>query len=138
MNSRRLMCGMSARYAIELWASEMPGRWFCVIIVGVSFICYTAAFARGGPLHLYPPPAQVRDAAVACRDESAVPKLKTPRRHFGNGIRGSCFIAPCLPTKTDKLPSGSEWLHEIKRDGFRIIARKKGSGVALQPAASFF
>ena len=23
------------------------------------------------------------------------------------------FIAPCLPTKADKLPSGSEWLHEI-------------------------
>jgi len=21
------------------------------------------------------------------------------------------FIAPCLPTKTEKLPSGSEWLH---------------------------
>src|SRR5215471_12998075 len=21
------------------------------------------------------------------------------------------FIAPCLPTKTDKLPSGSQWLH---------------------------
>ena len=33
------------------------------------------------------------------------------------------FIAPCLPTKTDKLPSGSQWLHEIKHDGFRIIAR---------------
>jgi ATP-dependent DNA ligase len=28
------------------------------------------------------------------------------------------FIAPCLPTKTDKLPSGSQWLHEIKHDGF--------------------
>jgi ATP-dependent DNA ligase len=36
------------------------------------------------------------------------------------------FIAPCLPTKTDKLPSGSQWLHEIKHDGFRIIARKTG------------
>ena len=33
------------------------------------------------------------------------------------------FIAPCLPTKTDKLPSGGQWLHEIKHDGFRIIAR---------------
>jgi ATP-dependent DNA ligase len=36
------------------------------------------------------------------------------------------FIAPCLPTKTDKLPSGGQWLHEIKHDGFRIIARKDG------------
>src|SRR5262245_61677510 len=41
------------------------------------------------------------------------------------------FIAPCLPTKTDKLPSGSQWLHEIKHDGFRIIARKKGVQVRL-------
>jgi bifunctional non-homologous end joining protein LigD len=41
------------------------------------------------------------------------------------------FIAPCLPTKTDKLPSGSEWLHEIKHDGFRVIARKKGAQIRL-------
>jgi ATP-dependent DNA ligase len=39
------------------------------------------------------------------------------------------FIAPCLPTKTDKLPSGRQWLHEIKHDGFRIIARKDGPRV---------
>src|SRR6201982_3459158 len=41
------------------------------------------------------------------------------------------FIAPCLPTKNDKLPSGSEWLHEIKHDGFRVIARKHGQRVKL-------
>src|ERR1700747_1492791 len=40
-------------------------------------------------------------------------------------------VAPCLPTKTDKLPSGSQWLHEIKHDGFRIIARKDGLRVRL-------
>src|SRR5262249_52968613 len=39
------------------------------------------------------------------------------------------FIAPCLPTKTYKQPTGGEWLHEIKHDGFRVIARKKGSQV---------
>jgi bifunctional non-homologous end joining protein LigD len=41
------------------------------------------------------------------------------------------FMAPCLPSKTDKLPSGSQWLHEIKHDGFRIIARKNGPRVRL-------
>jgi ATP-dependent DNA ligase len=41
------------------------------------------------------------------------------------------FIAPCLPSKTDRLPSGSEWLHEIKHDGFRVIARKNGAQVRL-------
>src|SRR6266513_4134264 len=41
------------------------------------------------------------------------------------------FIAPCLSTKTDRLPSGTEWLHEIKHDGFRVIARKTGVHVRL-------
>ena len=41
------------------------------------------------------------------------------------------FIVPCLPTKTDKLPSGGQWLHEIKHDGFRVIARKTGAQVRL-------
>jgi len=46
------------------------------------------------------------------------------------------FIAPCVPTKTDKLPSGSDWLHEIKQDGFRVIARKKGAQVRLLAAVT--
>jgi bifunctional non-homologous end joining protein LigD len=41
------------------------------------------------------------------------------------------YIAPCLPTRTDELPSSSEWLHEIKHDGFRVIARKNGAQVRL-------
>jgi bifunctional non-homologous end joining protein LigD len=41
------------------------------------------------------------------------------------------FIAPCLPTKTDKSLSGDLWLHEIKHDGFRVIARKEGPRVRL-------
>jgi bifunctional non-homologous end joining protein LigD len=32
---------------------------------------------------------------------------------------------------TDKLPSGSHWLHEIKHDGFRVIARKRDGQVRL-------
>ena len=43
----------------------------------------------------------------------------------------SSFIVPCLPTKTDKLPSGGQWLHEIKHDGFRVIARKDGDRARL-------
>src|SRR5438034_4277783 len=41
------------------------------------------------------------------------------------------FIAPCLPIKTTTLPSGGQWLHEIKHDGFRVIARKDGDRVRL-------
>jgi bifunctional non-homologous end joining protein LigD len=43
----------------------------------------------------------------------------------------SGFIAPCLPTKAHTLPSGGLWLHEIKHDGFRIIARKDEQRVRL-------
>src|SRR5262245_5310414 len=41
------------------------------------------------------------------------------------------FIEPCLPTRADTLPSGGLWIHEIKHDGFRIIARKNGAQVRL-------
>ena len=41
------------------------------------------------------------------------------------------FIPPCLPTKADVPPSGILWLHEIKHDGFRVIARKIGAQVRL-------
>jgi bifunctional non-homologous end joining protein LigD len=41
------------------------------------------------------------------------------------------FIAPCLPTNAPQPPSGEEWLHEIKHDGFRVIARKDGNRVKL-------
>jgi hypothetical protein len=40
------------------------------------------------------------------------------------------FIAPCLPTNAP-TPSGAEWLHEIKFDGFRVIARKNDKRVKL-------
>jgi bifunctional non-homologous end joining protein LigD len=41
------------------------------------------------------------------------------------------FIAPCLPTNAPQPPSGEEWLHEIKRDGFRVIARMDGKRLKL-------
>jgi ATP-dependent DNA ligase len=47
------------------------------------------------------------------------------------------FIAPCLPIKTDKLPSGDPWLHEIKHDGFRVIARKDGRSI-IEPRVTCY
>jgi ATP-dependent DNA ligase len=41
------------------------------------------------------------------------------------------FVPPCLPTKAQQPPSGDAWLHEIKHDGFRVIARKDGDRVRL-------
>ena len=36
----------------------------------------------------------------------------------------SGFIAPCLPSKVVRPPSGSLWLHEIKFDGYRLMVRR--------------
>jgi bifunctional non-homologous end joining protein LigD len=41
------------------------------------------------------------------------------------------FILPCQPLLVDRPPAGSDWLHEIKHDGYRIIACKDGSRVTL-------
>src|SRR6266516_178412 len=41
------------------------------------------------------------------------------------------FIPPCLPTKSPQPPTGDTWVHEIKHDGFRVIARKDGECVRL-------
>jgi bifunctional non-homologous end joining protein LigD len=41
------------------------------------------------------------------------------------------FIEPCLPRPADRPPAGSDWLHEIKHDGFRIMALRDAAGVRL-------
>jgi bifunctional non-homologous end joining protein LigD len=41
-------------------------------------------------------------------------------------------IPPCLPTAAKEAPfSGDGWLHEIKHDGFRVLARKDGQRIKL-------
>ncbi len=46
------------------------------------------------------------------------------------------FIAPCLPTAAPQPPSGTEWVHEVKHDGIRLIARKTENGVRLYSGAA--
>jgi ATP-dependent DNA ligase len=37
----------------------------------------------------------------------------------------------CIPTASTKVPSGPEWLHEIKHDGFRLRVERDGDRVRL-------
>ena len=41
------------------------------------------------------------------------------------------FIEPRLPSPADKPPSGSNWIHEIKHDGYRLMARRDPVGIRL-------
>ena len=43
--------------------------------------------------------------------------------------RPSGFIAPCLPSKAERPPSGPLWIHEIKHDGYRLMVRRDGDRV---------
>jgi len=45
--------------------------------------------------------------------------------------RSADFIEPCLPSPAKRPPVGPEWIHEIKHDGFRIMARRDAAGVRL-------
>jgi ATP-dependent DNA ligase len=46
-------------------------------------------------------------------------------------VAGAGFIEPCLPSPTREPPSGPNWLHEIKHDGYRMMVRRDGAGVWL-------
>jgi bifunctional non-homologous end joining protein LigD len=49
-----------------------------------------------------------------------------------DGMKGtSSFIEPCLPSLADRPPSGPDWIHEIKHDGFRLLACRGPAGVRL-------
>jgi bifunctional non-homologous end joining protein LigD len=41
------------------------------------------------------------------------------------------FVRPAQPTLVARPPSGSAWLHEVKHDGYRLIALKEGARVKL-------
>ena len=41
------------------------------------------------------------------------------------------FVIPCQPTLVAHPPTGADWLHEVKHDGFGILARKQGERVKI-------
>jgi bifunctional non-homologous end joining protein LigD len=40
------------------------------------------------------------------------------------------FIEP-LPSSADQPPTGPTWIHEIKHDGYRLMARRDPVGIGL-------
>jgi bifunctional non-homologous end joining protein LigD len=55
---------------------------------------------------------------------------RTPSARFWRNLPAG-FIQPCQPTLVAKPPAGPGWLHEVKHDGFRILARKQGERVEV-------
>jgi bifunctional non-homologous end joining protein LigD len=51
-------------------------------------------------------------------------RVPRPRRPAG-------FIEPCLPSVAIRPPKGPGWIHEIKHDGYRLMAQRHGVGGRL-------
>jgi ATP-dependent DNA ligase len=43
----------------------------------------------------------------------------------------SGFVEPCIPTLAYKVPTGPDWIHEVKHDGYRLQVRREGDTVRL-------
>jgi bifunctional non-homologous end joining protein LigD len=55
------------------------------------------------------------------------------RDRYGTAMssRLSRLIAPCLPIATPEPPTGDRWIHEIKHDGYRLMAWRGADRVGL-------
>jgi bifunctional non-homologous end joining protein LigD len=42
------------------------------------------------------------------------------------------FIEPCLPSPGERPPTGPDWVHEIKHDGYRLMARHDSVSVGIR------
>jgi ATP-dependent DNA ligase len=52
-------------------------------------------------------------------------------RELRHRLRADRRFEPCLPRPAKEPPAGPGWIHEIKHDGFRIIAQRGAAGVRL-------
>ena len=41
------------------------------------------------------------------------------------------LFQPCIPTRAIKVPTGPDWLHEVKHDGYWLIVQRDGDRVRL-------
>jgi ATP-dependent DNA ligase len=86
--------------------ARQSGGWPPRFIHYGVFIWGQSELDRPSPLGFYSPMVRVR------------PRL-------------SGFIEPCLPSPAPNPPAGEGWIHEIKLDGFRMLARRDGACVRL-------
>ncbi len=56
---------------------------------------------------------------------------ESPLRKPESNARLPAFVEPQLATLVDGPPSGHEWLHEIKYDGYRAVTALAGNKIAL-------
>jgi bifunctional non-homologous end joining protein LigD len=59
------------------------------------------------------------------------PKTSRRRKSGRKNLPSPHFVQPMKATAVAELPSGEEWIYEIKWDGYRALAMKQGDSVRL-------
>jgi bifunctional non-homologous end joining protein LigD len=66
---------------------------------------------------------------------SHVNQRPTTRIYAGSiyftGMLSRLDYQPCIRTRGTKVPTGPDWLHEIKYDGYRVIVQREGKRARL-------
>jgi bifunctional non-homologous end joining protein LigD len=86
--------------------------------------------------------AEGQDRVWSAKQGEITPKAKRrkPAVHAARIAKSKpgslpAFVEPCLPSTVDKAPSGPDWVHEIKYDGYRVQAHiEKGRAKLLTRA----
>jgi hypothetical protein len=97
--------------------------WTTIVVVAVGVAGMLAAWTAAWPVAK----GWIRSAGYSSYLRAMSARQELQRRLK----RAAATIEPCLPRKAKLPPSGLDWLHEIKHDGFRILARKDGDQVKL-------
>jgi ATP-dependent DNA ligase len=85
----------------------------------------------------FPPVAPSHDGGEFTHHQAVVRvsrsagRLWNTRRLSFSGMPPPGFIEPCLPSPADRPPGGPDWIHEIKQDGYRLMARRDPVGIRL-------
>jgi bifunctional non-homologous end joining protein LigD len=91
-----------------------------------------------------PKPAAARAAPAKKAAKKATPAKKPARRgrtdwaaragalEGAKPLRGSTVVDPQLATLRESPPTGDSWLHELKWDGYRLLARIDGGKASLR------
>ena len=68
-----------------------------------------------------------------CLGSSFIPSCRAVLRTIHPPLSGDlpASSSPASPTRASKPPVGAQWVHEIKHDGYRFIARKTDDRVRL-------
>src|SRR5215212_5832075 len=45
---------------------------------------------------------------------------------------------PCIPTRGTEVPTGPDWFHEIKHDGYRLLVQREGKRVRLLTRRGYY